>query len=97
MASRHLAAVQYHRNLLPLFHIGRASNDLDHTTSDINLADHQLIRIRMPLDLFNLPYHNLFQILIQTLVAFHLCPCKSHSIRILFGSHIQLGNICLNP
>ena len=73
MPSGHFAAVQHHRNFIPFLHIRGTGYYLNHLSAHIHLAHNQLIRIGMLLDFFYLPYYYLFQILIQSFIAFHLC------------------------
>ena len=97
MPSGHPSAVQNHRNLRPLEYIGRAGHDLGSPGSDIHLADHQLIRIRVFLDLFNPADHDFIQICIQFLITFHLGTGQRHRVRIFLRGHIQVRHICFYP
>lgn len=51
MSTRYFSAVKDNRNLIALFDIRCAGNDLNGSAADIDLTDDQLIRIGM---LFNL-------------------------------------------
>ena len=72
-AACHFSSVQNYRNLVPFFYIRRSCYDLDHFAADIHLADDQLIRIRVALDLFDLSNNDLLQVLIQTCKSLYLC------------------------
>ena len=62
MATCHSAAVQNHGNQVALLYVGSAGNDLDGLTPHIYLANHQLVRIGMSLDLFDASHYYLVQI-----------------------------------
>ena len=72
MASRHLAAVQYHRHLIAHMDVGRAGHDLDLLRSDIHLADDQLVRVRVLFNGKDLSYNDLLQIFIKLFIALYL-------------------------
>ena len=73
MAAGYLAALQDHRNLIALFYVGSAGDNLNETVADIHLADNQFVRIRVLLDFGNLAYHNLLQIFVETLKSLYFC------------------------
>ena len=58
-----------------IFYIRSACYDLHTLSSDIYLADDQLICIRMLLDLIDLADHDLIEICIQLCKALYLCAC----------------------
>ena len=93
----HASAVQNDRNLCPFEYIRSAGHDLGSPGSDIHLADHQLIRIRVFLDLFNPADHDFIQIRIQFLITFHLGTGQSHRVRVFLRGHIQIRHICFYP
>ena len=97
MISGHSAAIQHYRHLISLFYIGSAGDNLNRLCSHIYLADNQLVRVRMFLNLFNLSNDNLIQIRVQLLKAFHLGSGQGHGIRIFLGRHIQIRHIHFNP
>ena len=61
---------------LSLFYVRGTCHNLNLFTSDINLADDELIRIRMLFNLFNLADDDLIQILVQ---PFIILPPSSRS------------------
>ena len=97
MAAGNSSAVQNHRHLVPGLYIGRAGHDLRHFAADIYLADNQLVRIGMGLNLLDLPDHDIIQIRIGADISFHLRSGQCHRIRVLLRGHIQFRNISLDP
>ena len=69
------ADIKNNRNLISFFYIWSACYDLHTLSSDIYLADNQLICIRMLLDLIDLADHDLIEICIQLCKALYLCAC----------------------
>ena len=72
MTSCNPAAVQNNRNFAALRHVRRSGNDLDFCRTDIDLADHKLIRIGVLLDFLYLTDDNLLKILIHIRISFYL-------------------------
>ena len=75
MAACNTSAIKNNRNLISFFYIWSACYDLHTLSSDIYLADDQLICIRMFLDLIDLADHDLIEIGIQLCKALYLCAC----------------------
>ena len=97
MSTGNTSAVKNNRNLISLFYIRSACNNLYSLCSDIHLADDQFICIRMFLNFFNLTDHDLIQICVQFFKAFHFCSCQCHGICIFLCRYIQIRHICFNP
>ena len=97
MSTGNTSAVKNNRNLISLFYIRSACNNLYSLCSDIHLADDQFICIRMFLNFFNLTDHDLIQICVQFFKAFHFCSCQCHGICIFLCCHIKIRHIHFNP
>ena len=82
VSAGHLTAVKNHRHLVPFLHIGSACNDLNGLSSDIYLADDQLVRVRMLFYFFYLANYDFFQIPVKPFIAFHLGAAHCHRIAV---------------
>ena len=58
--------------MAPFSHIRSTCHNLYCLRSDIYLADHKFVRIRMFLNAFYLSDHNFIKILIHVLISFYL-------------------------
>ena len=97
MTACYTSAVKNNRNFISFFYVWSTCNDLYRFCSNIYLTDNQFICIRMFLDLVDLSDHDLVQICIQFLEAFHLCSCQCHGICIFLCCHIKIRHIHFNP
>ena len=97
MSAGYTSAVKNNRNLISLFYIWSACNNLYGFCSDIYLTDDQFICIGMFLDFLNLTDNDLIKICIQFLKAFHLCSCQCHGVCIFLCCHIKIRHIHFNP
>ena len=95
------AAVQHHGNFRALgladHDVRRTGNDLNGLRSDIYLADHELIRVRVLLDLLDLPDHDLLEVLIQLLVILHFRSGERHGVHELLITHVQVRYVLSDP
>ena len=71
MSSGDTASVQNDRDLISLFHIRSAGHDLYRLCPYIDLADDQLICIRMTLNLLDLTDHNVFQVPVSRRISLY--------------------------
>ena len=97
MSPGHFSAVQDYGNLVPHFHIVGSSDNLNSLRADIYLAYNKLLRIRMLFYGNNLSYDNLFQILIPSLIPFHLRAGQCHCVAVFLIRAFQFRHICFNP
>ena len=95
--SCYTATVKNYRNLLSHFYVGSSGNNLYSLTTHIYLAYHQLICVRMGLDLFDLSNHDLVQIRIQSHITLGLCSGQGHGIYIFLICRCQIRHIFFNP
>ena len=83
VVARDLAAVQDDDHGLALRRVRGAGHDLQRfLRADVDLAHHQLVRVRMGLEFFDAAHHNAVQILIQTGEALHFGAGKGHFIKV---------------
>ena len=97
MTSCNASSIQYNRNFCSLKYIGCTCYDLNCLSSHIHLTDHQLVCIRVLLDLLDLTNHNLVKVSIQLFKTFYFCSCQCHCICIFLCCHIKLRHIRFYP
>ena len=97
VASRDASARKHNRCEHSLVDIRRSGDDLNRLISDIHLADHKMIRVRMLLRLHYLSDDDVLQILVELLVSFNLRPGERHGVRVLLRRDVQIRNVHFNP
>ena len=97
MSAGHPASGKNNRGKHALVRIGCAGHDLYRPGSDIHLADHQMVSIRMLLDRSYLSDHNIFQIFIQYLVGLTFCSGKRHPVKIFLRGDIKIRYVFFYP
>ena len=97
MSACNASSVQHNRDLVSLFYIRRACDDLNRLCSDVHLTDDQFVCVRVLLDFLDLSDHDPVQIRIHLLISLYLRSGERHRIGVLLRCHIKIRNICLNP
>ena len=86
-----VGAVQCDRDLVPFLHVGCAGDDLDRLVlSDVHLADHQLRRVGMGLDLLDPADHDSGDLLMPVFDGFQVGPGEDHTVDPLLVADVDV-------